>query len=108
MWNGWFRISPNIDCSEDDAIDLKTDSCWIHGSIIASHTKNYGNEKLNFYAKPDIKSKVVLTVNNEITVTFIDIKNDWAKVCYTNENGKKFIGWIELEWLCSSPYTNCS
>ena len=106
-WNGWFRISPIIDSGEVDAIELKTENCWIHGSLMASDTRNYGGQSLNFHTKPDDKSVVAFTVNQEVRVTFIDIMKDWAKVCYTNESGKKLIGWIELEWLCPNPYTNC-
>lgn len=107
-WNGWFRISPEIDSAEDDAIDLKTDNCWVHGSLVASSTRNYDNQTLKFYAKPDSKSAVTFTVSDEVQVTFVDVTNEWAKVCYTDKNGKKLIGWIELEWLCGNPYTTCS
>lgn len=107
-WNGWFRISPEIDANEAGTIDLKTNKCWVHGSLLASTTRNYSNQTLKFYAKPNSKSPVKFTVSEEVEVTFVDIIVGWAKVCYTDSKGKKLIGWIELEWLCGNPYTTCS
>ncbi len=106
-WNGWFRIDPQIYSEESEPIDLQTNNCWIHGSILASRTRNYGNQTLKFYSSPDSTSTVTFTVSEEISVTFLDVKKDWAKVCYTDGSGKKLVGWIELEWLCSNPYTTC-
>jgi len=106
-WNGWFRINPKIYSEEADEIDLKTVNCWVHGSILASSTRNYGGQTLKFYARPDTKSNVNFTVSDEISVTFVDIKKGWAQVCYVNKDGKKLIGWIEDKWLCPNPYTTC-
>lgn len=106
-WNGWFRIDPVIEGADDDNIDLKTDNCWIHGSLLGASTRNYGNQTLKFYTSPDNKSKVVFTVSEEIKVTFVDIKTDWTKVQYKNRKGKKLTGWIETEYLCCNPYTTC-
>ena len=106
-WNGWFRIGPEIDTGEDDAINLKTTNCWVHGSLLGASTRNYGGEVLKFHAKPDSKSTVNFTVSNVIGVKFLDATMEWAKVSYTDNNGKKLIGWIEIEWLCGNPYTTC-
>ena len=38
---------------------------------------------------------------------FLDATMEWAKVSYTDSDGKKLIGWIEIEWLCGNPYTTC-
>ena len=108
-WNGCFRIVPIIETGEDENIDLKTDNCWIHGSLLGASTRNYGNQTLRFYTHPNTKSKVVFTVSEEDSaVTFIDIRPGWTKVQYTDDKGKKLTGWIETEWLCCNPYTTCS
>ena len=108
-WNGWFRISPEIETVDQDPIVLKSKQAWIHGSQLGADTRNYGGEKLTFRTRPNANSPIVFTINEEIGVSYVDMVKGWIKVKYTPEKSKKsFVGWIETEWLCPNPVTNCS
>ena len=108
-WNGWFRISPEIETVDQDPIVLKSKQAWIHGSQLGAYTRNYGGQKLTFRTRPNANSPIVFTINEEICVSYVDMVKGWIKVKYTPEKSKKsFVGWIETEWLCPNPVTNCS
>lgn len=108
-WNGWFRISPEIETVDQDPIVLKSKQVWIHGSQLGAGTRNYGGQKLTFRTRPNANSPIVFTINEEIGVSYVDMVKGWIKVKYTPEKSKKsFVGWIETEWLCPNPVTNCS
>ena len=108
-WNGWFRISPEIETVDQDPIVLKSKQAWIHGSQLGAGTRNYGGQKLTFRTRPNANSPIVFTINEEIGVSYVDMVKGWIKVKYTPEKSKKsFVGWIETEWLCPNPVTNCS
>ena len=108
-WNGWFRISPEIETVDQDPIVLKSKQAWIHGSQLGAGTRNYGGQKLTFRTRPNANSPIVFTINEEIGVSYVDMVKGWIKVKYTPEKSKKsLVGWIETEWLCPNPVTNCS
>ena len=108
-WNGWFRISPEIETVDQGPIVLKSKQAWIHGSQLGAGTRNYGGQKLTFRTRPNANSPIVFTINEEIGVSYVDMVKGWIKVKYTPEKSKKsFVGWIETEWLCPNPVTNCS
>ena len=108
-WNGWFRISPEIETVDQDPIVLKSKQVWIHGSQLGAGTRNYGGQKLTFRTRPNANSPIVFTINEEIGVSYVDMVKGWIKVKYTPEKSKKsLVGWIETEWLCPNPVTNCS
>jgi hypothetical protein len=46
----------------------------------------------------------VFTFDKEMLLMPLDIHGDWVKV---QVDGYDIIGWIEAEWLCSNPLTNC-
>ncbi len=98
---GWFKIENPIEGTEEN-ITLPNNEGWIHGSVIAVDTRNYGQQHLKLLDRPE-NGKVVTIIKKEVKLKPIDMCNDWIKVKY---NG--FIGWIEREWLCGNPYTNCS
>lgn len=107
-WNGWFRISPEIETVDQDPIVLKSKQAWIHGSQLGADTRNYGGQKLTFRTRPNANSPIVFTINEEIGVSYVDMVKGWIKVKYTPEKSKKsFVGWIETEWLCPNPVTTC-
>lgn len=109
-WNGWFRIAPQIEelTAEQEMILLDEEGGWIHGSLLANDTRNYGeNEPLTFYTRPDVNSPVAFTIHQEDQVTFVDIRVGWSKVKYVSPEGKAFVGWVQNEWLCWNPLTTC-
>jgi len=108
--NGWWRIVG--DCydaiGEEDFEEFKlkgsTTGYWIHYSVIAVGTRNYGGQHLSLRAEPKANSRVVYTIKEETTVRPVEIKGDWVKV--KTIDGKGF-GWIEADWLCGNSVTNC-
>ena len=108
VWNGWFRISPQIETVDQGPIVLKSKQAWIHGSQLGADTRNYGGEKLTFRTHPDANSPIAFTIEEEIGVSYVDMVKGWIKVKYTPKNSRKsLIGWIETEWLCPNPVTTC-
>ena len=108
VWNGWFRISPQIETVDQGPIVLKSKQAWIHGSQLGAGTRNYGGEKLTFRTHPDANSPIAFTVEEEIGVSYVDMVKGWIKVKYTPKKSRKsFVGWIETEWLCPNPVTTC-
>lgn len=109
-WNGWFRIAPQIEdlTGEQENILLDEEGGWIHGSLLANGTRNYGeNEQLTFYTRPDTNSPVAYTIYGEAEVCFVDVRVGWSKVKYVSPEGKTSVGWIQNEWLCWNPFTTC-
>ena len=105
--NGWWRIFEGEYWNPDgDTTELKGSRTgyWIHSSVIAVSTRNYGGEKLCLMERPSAKSKVVYTFTEEILLNPVDIMGDWVKVKTTDG---KHVGWILAEWLCGNSVTNC-
>lgn len=104
--NGWWKIVGNDYDMGDFQGTLKGSSTgyWIHYSVLAMGTRNYGKEKLTLRKLPDAKSVVVYSFTEEILLRPIEIKDDWVKVKTTDG---KYTGWIEIEWLCGNSLTNC-
>jgi len=106
--NGWWKIHDIWQVGDDDKeITLQgsdTGEYWIHYSVIGVGTRNYGGQCLTLRAAPNENAKSVYTFTDEIILCPMDIQGDWVKVKVPNTN---IIGWIEAEWLCSNPLTNC-
>jgi len=113
--NGWWRIvgdsyegftdEENTD-SDFKKYSLKgsTTGYWIHHSVVGIGTRNYGGEHLPLRAEPKKASAVTYILKEEQIVRPIDVKDGWVKVKTNDGKGQ---GWIEEEWLCSNPLTNC-
>lgn len=113
--NGWWRIVgdsyegfTNDPQAEGEFKEYKlkgsTTGYWIHHSVIGVGTRNYGGEHLPLRAEPKNTSRTTYTLKEEQIVRPIDVKGKWVKVKTLDGRG---IGWIEAEWLCSNPLTNC-
>lgn len=109
--NGWWRIC-------DDAYFYVTDrheghskltgsrtGYWIHSSVLAVGTRNYGGQTLYLYQQPNESSKKVYTIREEIELRPIEVRGDWVK-CTTLWGNN--VGWIQAEWLCGNALTNCN
>lgn len=103
--NGWWRIQPDSYADpEGDAPKFKAskNGYWIHYSVIGVGTRNYGGQRLSLRKSPSDKAAVVYSFTEELVLHPMDIKGDWVKVKVGNHEG-----WIEQEWLCDNPLTNC-
>ena len=104
--NGWWVICDNNYYVPDGGMYKLTGArkYYIHYSCIGVGTRNYGGQTLYLRATPSARAKVVYSFKEELVLRPIDIKGDWVKVTTTDG---KHTGWIELEWLCGNPLTNC-
>jgi hypothetical protein len=100
--NGWFRIESPVGGMEND-FEIPGGEGWIHGSVIAADTRNYGGQKLELRSEPG-GGKLVGIIDEDVGgLRLKDLCGDWALVEYAGTTG-----WIETEWLCGNPLTNCS
>ena len=107
--NGWWEISDGNYCDPDN--DFKeeyptgsTTGYWIHYSVLALGTRNYGGQTLHLRKSPSSKAKSVYSFKEEIILRPMEIKGEWVKV--QTADGKH-TGWIEDEWLCGNSVSNC-
>ena len=80
--NGWWKLVRNNYSTGDGDVKIKSSDtgCWIHYSVLAMDTRNYGGQKLALRKSPDAKSAVVYQFTEEIMLRPMDIKGDWVKV----------------------------
>ena len=100
--DGWFKIENPISGMERD-IEIPDGEGWIHSSVIAVNTRNYGGQDLNLLENYE-NGKVVGVIKEEsYGLRIKELCGSWVKVDY---NGT--VGWIEADWLCGNPWTTCS
>ena len=107
--NGWWQIDGGkvyYTGDDDETVTLKGSSTgyWIHHSVIGLGSRNYGGETLRLRKSPDKKSAVVFSFKEELHLMPLEVRGDWVKV---KTGDGKHTGWIESEWLCDNPLTNC-
>lgn len=112
--NGWWKVEDiweaDADYDEDgNSLGITLDeekSYWVHYSVIASGTRNYGGQRLCLRQKPSAKARPTYWFKTEINLRPIEIDptGNWVKVKTVDG---KHTGWIELEMLCGNPVTNC-
>ena len=100
--DGWFKIKGPIGGMESD-IEIPSNEGWIHGSVIAVNTRNYGNQDLELLDNPKNGNLVGVIKEESHGLRLKDLCGSWVQVEY---NGT--IGWIESSWLCGNPLTTCS
>lgn len=105
--NSWFKIN-KIYVFDVDAVDIPGKIGWMHYSVLAVRTRNYADQKLNVYSSPDKTSKIVGVIKIETEVRFTKIYNDYLLIRFTDSKGKNIEGWINKDWLCGNPVTNCN
>ena len=110
--DGWWRICDNSYFSVDEKgyqglykLTGSNTGYWIHYSVLAVATRNYGGETLYLYQQPTVRSKKVYTINEEILLRPVDVHDDWVKCATLTGNN---VGWIQVEWLCGNALTNCN
>ena len=106
--DGWWKINDLWNAADDEdttsLVGSDTGEYWIHFSVLGLGTSNYGGQELHLRAAPDLEADIVFTFNQELMLMPLDVQGDWVKV---KVDGDDIIGWIEAEWLCSNPLTNC-
>ena len=105
LQDGWFKVA-SIWAASDEEFIMTDNEGWIHSSVVAVSTRNYGGQELIIYESADVESEVKGLIVNEETLRILDVCEEWAKIKF-NRDGKMIEGWIQLEWLCGNPVTNC-
>lgn len=102
--NGWWKITNYWD-TEDENYDGIIGG-MIHYSCLGVSTRNYGGEKCTLRKEPNAESQGVYHFMSEMTLRPKQLSDDcnWLLV---ETIDKKFSGWIECEWICGNPVTNC-
>ena len=106
--NGWWHIEFNEYWEPDKDMQHfvgSNNGYWVHYSVIAVSTRNYGNQRLYLRNKPSNSGQVVYSFNTEMLLRPVDIKGEWVKV---QTYDGKHSGWLELEWICGNSLTNCN
>lgn len=104
--NGWWRLVNPVGFTGDEKITMSgsTTGYWVHWSVVAVGTRNYGGQKLTLRQEASEKSAVVFTFTKELQLRVLDIKGKWVKVRTIDG---KYTGWIDINWLCGNSLTNC-
>jgi len=105
--DGWFKINMVHCIDPNNAVDIPGQIGWIHHSVLAVSTANYGRQKINAYEYPDKSTAVVGVIQEETEVRFTKIYKNFVFIQFTNSKGTKVSGWVEDKWLCGNPVTNC-
>lgn len=105
--DGWFKVEDKIGGIEAD-YEIPGGIGWIHGSVCQVDSRNYASQELHLYSEPsEDASKVVSFTRESQGFHLLKICGEWVKVIGTVD-GKEVQGWIQKEWLCGNPLTNCS
>ncbi len=103
--DGWFKIK-SIWASGGDEFVMTDNEGWIHRSVVGVGTRNYGGQELSVYKEADPDSGISGFIQEETSLKILDVCDDWVKVEF-NQAGEVIEGWIEKEWVCGNPVTNC-
>ncbi len=78
-------------------VKLKGD-CWVHSSVIKS-----GLIGGKLYAKPNSNSQVIESIEYTVwVIRFLNMKDDWVQIVFSDEENKKHKGWVPVEYTCPS------
>lgn len=108
--DGWWRICANqisVYETENEGVAAirKSGDAWIHSSVIAMDTRNYGGQKLHLRDRPSREGRIVYSFTKEILLRPLEWRGEWVKVQTVD---KKHQGWIHSQWLCGNPLTTCA
>lgn len=105
--NGWWEVDFVAEAAEDYEVKLTgspTGKYWIHNSVIALASRNYGGQRWCLRAKPSKRAAAVYYFTGETLFHPLDVRGYWLKV---RTFDGLYTGWIELEDLCDNPLTTC-
>jgi len=82
-------------------------TAWVNAGSFSIATRNYQNEAISLYQKPDTEALVVGEFKQQQLVKIYSVNKSWALVKAKDKNGNWIEGWLEPEMQCSNPYTTC-
>lgn len=105
--NGWWQLEglpEDAEGAKEIPLAYSATGYWLHWSVVGFDTRNYGGQILCLRQSPDAGSKVAFSFKEEMQLHPVGMKGDWVKV---KTSDGKHEGWIEAEWICDNPLTNC-
>lgn len=105
--NGWWYVEGPVRIYGDGSEKTETlpNGGWIHSSVLAVASRNYGGDTFHLRESPEEGSKIIYSFSEEMLLRPVDMSADWVKVKTTDG---KHEGWIEAQSLCGNPMSNCS
>ena len=100
----WCRASAIETVEGTPVTHKKGGERWLHSSVLAFSTRNYGGQKLTLRAKPDDKSAPAFSFTDEKVLRPLDVRAGWVQAQTLD---KKHRGWLQTEWVCGNPVTTC-
>lgn len=101
---GWCRVTAIDTVDQGPVAHPKGGERWLHSSVLAFATRNYGGQKLALRAKPDEKAAPVFSFTDEKALRPLDVRVGWV---LAETLDKKYRGWLQDEWVCGNPVTTC-
>ena len=105
--NGWWKLvglPEDAEEAKDIPLAYSASGYWIHYSVVGFSTRNYGGQTLHLRQSPDAHSPIVYAFSKELQLHPVGVTDGWIKV---KTSDGKYTGWIEDEWICDNPLTNC-
>ena len=106
--SGWCQIDGVASAGGGERLELDSASgeLWMHSSILAFSTRNYGGQRLSLRAAPSKTAKPVFSFKDERELRPRGLSEDGAWIRASTLDGKHK-GWLETRWVCGNPLTTC-
>ena len=106
---GWCRAIA-IDTVDQGPVQIQNPGgeLWLHTSVLAFSTRNYGGQTLALRPAPDKQAAPLFSFTDEQTLRPLDFRAaDETLWVQAETSDKKHQGWLEAEWVCGNPVTTC-
>lgn len=105
--DGWYKFESPIESVAED-IEVPGGFGWVHKSVVATDTRNYGGQIITLFESADESSTVTGTIEDEVGgLKVLDACDDWVLIELKYDDYYRK-GWMKTEWCCGNPFTNCS
>lgn len=105
--DGWCKFEGPI-LGIDEDFEIPGGFGWVHHSVVATDTRNYGNQVISLYEFPEESSSVTGTIEQESGgLKILDACGDWVLIELSYDDYYRK-GWMKTEWCCGNPLTTCS
>ena len=106
---GWCQAIA-IDTVDQGPMQIQSPSgeLWLHASVLAFSTRNYGGQTLALRPAPDKQAAPLFSFADEQILRPLDFRAvDGTLWVQAETSDKKHRGWLEAEWVCGNPVTTC-
>ncbi len=106
---GWCQAIA-IDTVDQGPVQIQSPGgeLWLHASVLAFSTRNYGGQTLALRQEPDKEATPLFSFADEQMLRPLDFRAVGGTLWVQAETfDKKHRGWLEAEWVCGNPVTSC-